>query len=48
MGKNDGCIKGQRFFECADGYGSFVRPELVKAGAFPPVDEFAFSDGDEI
>jgi tubulin-folding cofactor B len=48
VGKHDGSVKGQRYFQCPDGYGSFLRPQVVKAGDFPPVDDFAFSDGDEI
>ena len=49
VGKNDGSVKGHRFFECSEGYGSFLRPESVEAGGdFPPIDDFAFSDGDEI
>lgn len=49
VGKNDGCVKGTRYFECPDIYGGFVRPNLVSVGDFPPLDEdFEFSDGDEI
>ena len=48
VGKNDGSAKGERFFECSEGYGSFLRPENVQAGDFQPIDDFAFSDGDEI
>lgn len=48
VGKNNGCVKGQKFFDCADGYGSFLRPEAVKTGDYPPDDAFAFSDEDEI
>ncbi len=48
VGRNDGSVKGHKFFHCSEGYGSFQRPENVTVGDFPPVDEFAFSDGDEI
>uniref|UniRef100_A0A1D2ABR8 CAP-Gly domain-containing protein n=1 Tax=Auxenochlorella protothecoides TaxID=3075 RepID=A0A1D2ABR8_AUXPR len=47
VGKNDGSARGHRCFTCAPGYGSFVRPDLVKVGDFPAHD-FAFSDDDEI
>lgn len=47
VGKNDGSVKGKSYFSCSQGYGSFVRPDLVKAGDFPPV-EVSFSDEDEI
>jgi|TARA_B100001142_G_scaffold321183_1_gene367433 tubulin-specific chaperone B len=50
VGKNDGSVKknGVRLFECDDGYGSFQRPSNVTCGDYPVVDEFAFSDEDEI
>lgn len=48
VGKNDGSVKGSRYFTCTEGFGSFVRPTNVTVGDFPPVDEFALSDGDEI
>lgn len=50
VGKNDGSVKGNRFFECPERYGGFVRPNLVKMGdEFTPFDEeFEFSDEDEI
>jgi hypothetical protein len=38
---------GVPYFECPNGYGSLLRPNLVKVGDYPEVDEFA-SDPDEI
>ncbi|KZM26715.1 uncharacterized protein EKO05_0008793 [Ascochyta rabiei] len=37
-GKNDGSVKGKRYFECANNYGVFVRPERCEAGDFPALD----------
>jgi tubulin-specific chaperone B len=57
VGKNDGtppaAVGGggsgppARLFECAPGFGGFVRPAAVTVGDFPPVD-VDFSSGDEI
>lgn len=38
---------GVPYFECPNGYGSLLRPNLVKVGDYPEIDEFA-SDPDEI
>lgn len=37
-GKNDGSVKGKRYFECGKNYGVFVRPERCEVGNFPPLD----------
>ena len=48
VGKNDGSVKGKRYFECDQNYGGLVRPALVICGDYPPLDDFDFSDADEI
>ncbi|KAJ7102985.1 tubulin-folding cofactor B [Mycena crocata] len=35
MGKNDGSVKGERYFSCRQNYGAFVRAEKVKVGDYP-------------
>lgn len=47
VGKNDGTIKGVKYFDCLQSYGAFIRPDTVTAGDFPPLDDL-FSDEDEI
>lgn len=37
-GKNDGTVKGKRYFECGHNCGVFVRPERCEAGDFPVLD----------
>eukprot|EP00960_Hanusia_phi_P031375 749263-Hanusia_phi.AAC.10 len=43
-GKHDGTYKGARYFECADGFGSFVRPDSVLAN---PLSFQVRTDGSE-
>lgn len=43
-GKNDGSVKGTKYFECAANCGVFIRPERVEVGDFPVLDEFADDD----
>ena len=43
-GKNDGSVKGTRYFECKAGFGVLVRPERVEVGDFAVLDEFAEDD----
>lgn len=38
VGKNNGSVDGQRYFECKDKFGGFVKPEKIEVGDFPPVD----------
>jgi len=46
VGKNDGTVKGQRFFECPPKYGGFLRPDKLQVGDYPEDDLFA-SDEEE-
>lgn len=49
VGKNNGMIDNQRFFECREKCGSFLRPKQVEIGDFPELDPFASdNDDDEI
>ena len=37
-GKNNGSVKGKKYFECGNNCGVFVRPERCEAGDFPVLD----------
>lgn len=44
LGKNDGTIKGTRYFQCPENHGLFVRPNTIEVGNFRPYIE----DPDEL
>lgn len=49
VGKNDGSCNGERYFQCLDKYGLFMKAKNVTVGDFPPVDwEKELLDDDEL
>lgn len=47
LGKGDGSVKGKSLFTCLPGHGSFVRPDKVTMGDFPPIDDFSDLGSDD-
>merc|ERR1719263_1208156 len=46
VGKNDGTVKGKRFFESPPKYGGFLRPDKLQVGDYPELDDLFESDDD--
>ena len=40
LGDNNGTIKGVKYFEAENNFGIMVRPNYVKVGDYPPINEF--------
>ena len=46
-GKNNGTVKGVKYFECPDLFGKFCKPCNVEQGDFPELELSDFSDSDD-
>jgi tubulin-specific chaperone B len=47
VGKNDGEVKGVRYFTAPPSHGALVRPSNATVGDFPPIDDFADNDDED-
>ena len=43
-GDSDGKVKDKQYFECPMKFGIFVRPDKLKVGDYPEIDEFDEDD----
>ena len=48
LGKNNGTVKGVKYFECADNFGAMIRPDKVKVGDYPNLADDIFGSDDEL
>lgn len=47
VGKNNGSLKGVKYFEAKPKHGSFLRPDNVEVGDYPELDLFDDLDDDD-